>query len=113
VRAERHAREPLSVALRRLCSLRFELADGAGSPLEGVQVELTSIDLRADVSEWVEAGRVEASDRGLATDATGVLRLVDLPQGVYRWRVARDAERAREGEVELVVDVELVVGVRL
>lgn len=57
-----------------------------GAPIADARVHLESIESGERVADWIARGRVRNPVHGLRTDAQGVLRVLALPNGPYRYR---------------------------
>jgi hypothetical protein len=84
--------------VRRLGSLELELRR-AGALLAGESVELLDEASGARVADWIAAGACRGE---LRADRDGVVRLVALPRGRYRWRLLDSSGAWAEGECRVV-----------
>lgn len=73
--------------VRRLSSVAFEVGSASGAAVEGLRVELESVEFNERASEWLAQQRIWASDAALRLDASGRLELRGLPHGRYRWSI--------------------------
>jgi hypothetical protein len=101
VGAVRPDEAPVAVQMRKTGSLDLLVRSGAEGPLAGVAVELESLDLSANLRDWVNAGSIVLGERSLDTDAEGRLHVEGIPNGRYRATVQSvdGAPFSREFEV--------------
>lgn len=90
----------LEVPMRRRGGLVFRVRRD-GLPVQGVQLELKSLEEGDDLSVWITSGEVQLGDTGLTTDVKGEVRLLGAPEGSYRWSLPEAGDSAW-GTVELV-----------
>lgn len=92
--------------IRRRGDLEISI-DSSSGRVDGLAVQLASMEFGVDVVEWVGAGLVEASSSVLETDAEGRLVIEGLPHGAYQWRVIT-ADGSAEGWTEVLPGVRQV-----
>ena len=76
----------IDVQFRRLGAFEIKVTDAFGKPIANAPVALTSDEYGVDVATWLAEGKVQSSS-GMATDATGTLRIDGLPNGPFTWSV--------------------------
>lgn len=96
----RQAGDPEPVQVRRLGDLELKILSADGLPVNGLAVNLTSVEFETAVSRWIEEGRVKGD--GLVTDVYGGIGIERLPRGLYRWGITRAGEAPFEGECEVL-----------
>jgi len=85
------------IQVRRLGGVRIH-ASIVGTPLRQKPIPLRSLEFDTDVSDWVTAGRVQASSGRLETNEDGELAVEGLPNGTYRWSVKNSSGDVVTGE---------------
>lgn len=93
--------KPVTLQVRRLADVEFEVRSASAMSIEGCTVELVSEEFGERASEWLARGRVGASSGSLRIDRAGKLKVTGLPHGKYRWSVACGGEGLTAGTVEL------------
>jgi hypothetical protein len=93
-----------TIEMHRLGNLDVRVHSASGTPVPGVPVSIESDEFGAAVSDWSAQDRVHATPPDLVTDATGRVVVQGLPQGAYRWRVARPSAQDLGGEVTVSAD---------
>ena len=73
----------LDQQIRRLGDLKTQVLSAEGSALENVVMDFEDLETSERASTWIREGRIE--EAALRTDADGVVRLVGIPHGHYRW----------------------------
>lgn len=88
-----------AIELRRLGGLRLTVQLPGGVPVEGAAIRVQSSEFRADVAEWIAQRQIPQPAGGLATDASGELRLAGIPNGPYVFTILAPDGRTASGQL--------------
>jgi len=105
---------PIHLPIRRRGKLEATITRSGSTPIPGAQLRLHSTEFEASITDWLAAGKLEASAVQLIADAGGRVFAHGIPHGTYSWTATSPDGATSSGQLVVppgaTLETALVVG---